>query len=124
MNYSVIPTPKFIRESKRLYKKYPSLRSDLLELDRNLSENPTQGTNLGGNTFKIRIAIKSKGKGKRGGARIITFIVTDDHELYLLTIYDKSEIESIDDKTLTKLIKEIKHIVYHEKPFGKFPGSH
>lgn len=110
MNYSVIPTPKFKRELKRLYKKYPSLISDLLELERNLSENPRQGTNLGGNTFKIRIAIKSKGKGKSGGARIITFIVNDDHELYLLTIYDKSEIESIDDKTLTKLIKKIKSI--------------
>lgn len=62
---------------------------------------------MGNHTFKIRISIKSKGKGKRGGARVITYLLTENEELYLLTIYDKSEFDSIDDATLKKIIASI-----------------
>ena len=62
---------------------------------------------LGNNTFKIRIAIKSKGKGKSGGARIITFLVTENREIYLLTIYDKSEFDNLDDKILKSIIESL-----------------
>ena len=54
-----------------------------------------------------RIAIKSKGSGKSGGARIITYVVTQSKEIYLLTIYDKAELGNIDDKSLKKIIKDI-----------------
>ena len=59
--------------------------------------------------YKIRLAIKSKskGKGKSGGARVITYVVTEDGEVYLLTIYDKSEFDSVDDKTLEQVIKTL-----------------
>jgi hypothetical protein len=63
---------------------------------------------LGNNAYKIRIAIRSKGKGKSGGARIITYLVTENKEVYLLTIYDKSELSSIDDKTLRQIIDNLK----------------
>ena len=56
-------------------------------------------------SYEIRIAIKSKGKGKSGGARVITYVVTDNNEVYLLTIYDKSEFDSIDDKTIKAIIR-------------------
>ena len=108
MKYSVVPTPKFKREAKRLIKKYPSLNSELQTFEEDIAENPQQGTNLGHNTYKIRLAIKSKGKGKSGGARIITYFVTEELEIYLLTIYDKSEIENIDNKILKRLIDDIK----------------
>jgi hypothetical protein len=62
---------------------------------------------LGNNAFKVRLAIKSKGKGKSGGARVITYLITEDKEVYLLTIFDKSELDSIDDKILKKIIAEI-----------------
>ena len=62
---------------------------------------------MGNGAYKIRLAIKSKGKGKSGGARIITYVVTDDKEVYLLTIYDKAELDSVDDKTLKKVIAQI-----------------
>jgi hypothetical protein len=58
-----------------------------------LKKNPEQGTNLGNNCFKIRLSVASKGKGKSGGARVITNIVISDDTVYLLTIYDKSEKE-------------------------------
>ncbi|MEN9458833.1 MAG: Toxin HigB-2 [Bacteroidota bacterium] len=107
MSYKVIPVDKFKREAKRLVKKYPSLKIELAEIAESLSEEPTLGTSLGNDTYKIRISIKSKGKGKSGGARIITYVVTPQKEIYLLTIFDKAEFDSIDDKTLRRIIAVI-----------------
>ena len=73
-----------------------------------LTTNPTAGTALGNNSYKIRVAIKSKGTGKSGGARVITYVITGNKEVYLLTIYDKADLETIDDKTLRKIIQSIK----------------
>lgn len=77
MNYSVIPIDKFKKEAKRLIKKYPSLKQELKQLNTNLLSNPAIGTSLGNNAYKIRIAIKSKGVGKSGGARVITYLITE-----------------------------------------------
>ena len=108
MSFNIIPTDKFKKEAKRLIKKYPSLKTELLNLNGELLSNPASGTSLGNNTFKIRVAIKSKGVGKSGGARVITYLITEDQEIYLLTIYDKADFESIDDKSLKSIIKTIK----------------
>jgi mRNA-degrading endonuclease RelE of RelBE toxin-antitoxin system len=107
MLYNVIPTERFRREAKRLLRKYPSLRQELKALNTELESNPHLGTPLGNDAYKIRVSIKSKGKGKSGGARVITCIVTENEEIYLLTIYDKSEFDSINDKTLKAIIKSI-----------------
>ncbi|MES2332104.1 MAG: hypothetical protein V4539_21020 [Bacteroidota bacterium] len=107
MKYKVIPVDKFKKEAKRLIKKYPSLKNELSELAESLSIEPTQGTALGNDTYKIRVSIKSKGKGKSGGARIITYVITPQKEIYLLIIYDKAEFDSIDDKTLRRIIAVI-----------------
>ena len=108
MNYKIIPVDKFRKEAKRLIKKYPSLKLELTELAYFLSENPILGTPLGNETCKIRIAIKSKGKGKSGGARVITYVITAKKEVYLLTMYDKTEFDTIDDKTLRRIIDSLK----------------
>ena len=106
MSYSVIPIDRFKKEAKRLAKKYTSLKDDLLELSKTLSRNPQAGKPLGNNTYKVRVAIRSKGKGKSGGARVVTYLITEEKEIYLLLIYDKSEVENIDDKILKKLIAD------------------
>lgn len=72
MSYEVSTAPTFVRELKQLSKKYPSIKVDIGNLGESLAENPTQGESLGRGCYKIRLAIKSKGKGKRGGARVIT----------------------------------------------------
>jgi len=77
----------------------------MLDLITSLEENPTQGTPLGNDCYKIRVAIKSKGKGKSGGARVITCVKVVDGFVYLLTIYSKGEKDSISDKELQELIK-------------------
>lgn len=107
MNFSVIPTERFKKDAKRLVKKYPSLKQELAEINNLLTRQPDSGTPLGHDTYKIRIAIKSKNKGKSGGARLITYLVTADKEVYLLTIYDKSEFTNIDDKTLQAIISSV-----------------
>lgn len=65
------------------------------------------GIAIGKNCFKIRLSISSKGKGKSGGARIITNIVIKDETVYLLAIYDKSDKENLTDKELDELLKNI-----------------
>ncbi|MGC4130613.1 MAG: hypothetical protein QM564_13905 [Bergeyella sp.] len=107
MSYSVFPSDKFKREAKRLVKKFPSLRQELKDLNAVLEKEPQTGISLGNETYKIRLAVKSKGKGKSGGVRIITYIVTENKEVYLLTIYDKSEFDSIDIKTIKIIIESL-----------------
>ncbi|HAK77385.1 MAG TPA: hypothetical protein DCR35_02465 [Runella sp.] len=105
--YSVRAARSFEREAKPLIKKYASLRQELATLGEQLQENPTLGTPLGQDCYKIRLAIKSKGKGKSGGARIITYVVTDNEEVILLTIYDKQIRGTISEKELKELLDEL-----------------
>ena len=107
MKFSVIPSDKFKKEAKRLIKKFPSLKQELADLNAVLETKPDTGTSLSNDIYKIRLAIKSKGKGKSGGARVITYLVKDNKEVYLLTIYDKSEFDSIDDKTLKAIVESL-----------------
>ena len=104
MSYSVKSTEVFERQTKRLTKKYASLKAELLALVKELKENPHQGTALGKNCYKIRLASKSKGKGKSGGARVITNFVVTNEVVYLLSIYDKSDKENLTDKELDELL--------------------
>lgn len=76
--------------------KYPSFPEDLRVLINEITENPFAGADLGGGIRKVRMSIKSKGKGKSGGARVITFnylLEDDNREITLMTVYDKSERE-------------------------------
>lgn len=88
-------------------KKFPSIKSDFSVLLQSLKENPSQGTSLGNECYKIRMAIASKGKGKSGGARVITCFKIIQETVYLVTIFDKSERENISDKELGELLKFI-----------------
>ena len=90
MNYEVKSIAVFEKQAKRLIKKYASLKNELLALIQVLKQYPQQGTSIGKNCFKIRIAISSKGRGKSGGARIITNFVVEESTVFLISIYDKS----------------------------------
>lgn len=107
MSYSVVTIPPFDRQLKRLAKKYHSLKSELAELGRQLAVNPAMGKPIGQDCYKIRLAISSKGKGKRGGARIITHVYVAGTTIYMLAIYDKSEKNIISDKELNELLNLI-----------------
>lgn len=104
MNFNVIATSPFERKLKRLAKKHKSLKNDLVVLVNSLEQKPTQGIPLGKDCYKIRLAISSKGKGKSGGARIITYVRIIKNTIYLMDIYDKDEQANITDKELKILI--------------------
>jgi mRNA-degrading endonuclease RelE of RelBE toxin-antitoxin system len=109
MNFAIATTDDFDRKVKRLAKKYRSVPNDLEVLKSELMKNPQLGDDLGNNTRKVRMAIASKNKGKRGGARVITchFLVDEENgKIYLLTIYDKGEQDSISEKTIERLKHE------------------
>lgn len=107
MSYNIIAVPTFRKELKKLAKRYHSLKTDLAFLFESLEQNPIQGISLGKNCYKIRLAISSKGKGKSGGARIITHFVIAEETVYLLSIYDKSDKEALTDKELEELLEEV-----------------
>ena len=107
MSYNVLTIPPFDDQLKRLVKKYPSLKKEFAALITSLETTPIQGTAIGNNSYKIRIAIASKGSGKREGGRIITNIVVSEETVYLLAIYDKSEKNTITDKELSALLNRI-----------------
>jgi len=104
-----IPTSTFEKSYKRLKKKYHSLKTDIEEFKKEYNENPDVGDDLGGGFRKIRVAIKSKNKGKRGGARIITYEIylkTDDKAVILVELYDKSDISTLSDSDYEIALKE------------------
>ena len=72
MKYDIKTTEYFESNFKSLSKKYRSLFDDIEEFKKELLKNPKLGADLGNNTRKVRMAITSKNKGKRGGARVIT----------------------------------------------------
>ncbi len=115
MSVTVRIAKSFITALKPLLKKYPSLKRDLLSLEKDLIVNPKTGTPLGYNAYKIRLKISSKGRGKSGGARVISLLETtlvgevqiseDETIVNLITIYDKADTATISDKELKDIIR-------------------
>ena len=111
MKVTISTIDEFKRQARRLSKKYKSLINDLRSFQKELKDNPFQGIDLGGGVRKIRMAISSKGKGKSGGARVITYnvkqLVGDEVLITLMTIYDKSVMENVSDAYLRSLVQQI-----------------
>jgi mRNA-degrading endonuclease RelE of RelBE toxin-antitoxin system len=105
MNYNIETTYDFNKEIKRLNKKYRSLKSDFQNLLDNLEKELILATDLGNGFKKIRINIKSKGKGASGGGRIITYetiVAVDETNVIFTIIYDKSDYDNISIAVLKK----------------------
>ena len=108
MSYKIETLPRFEKDLKRLVKKFPSLKTEFIELVNELKINPEKGIAIGNNCFKIRLSIASKGKGKSGGARVITHIKIIETTVFLLSIFDKSDQENISNKELIDILNSIK----------------
>ncbi|MCU1289082.1 MAG: hypothetical protein JWN60_1311 [Acidobacteria bacterium] len=117
MKTEVRITGSFKKTVKPLLKKYASLLGELADLEARLLTNPRIGTPLGRDAYKIRLKIKSKGKGKSGGARVISYLETEIVGIVeaaeetivvnLIAIYDKAERETITNKELRDLIENL-----------------
>ena len=110
MAYKVDVTAQFKKQAKRLIKKFPSLKSEINSLINLLEQDPVQGSPLGNNCFKIRLAISSKGKGKSGGARIISYIHFKGTRVFLLTMYDKAEQADISNGEILSLVESLDYL--------------
>ncbi len=104
LEFSVFATPVFKKQFDRLCKKYPSLPEDVNALTERLLLMPVQGDSMGHGLYKVRMAIASKGQGKSGGARVITCIKLVENKIVFVTMYDKSERETMTIKELLKLL--------------------
>ena len=118
MKVTVRITQSFKAALKPLIKKYPTIETDLLNLEKELIKTPRLGTPLGKNAFKIRLKISSKGKEKSGGGRVITLVEAtligieekiseEEITVNMVMIYDKSDTSTISDKELRRLINNI-----------------
>lgn len=110
MSFEISTTPEFERQAKALQKRHRSFKNDLKELVLSLKENPFQGVELSPSIRKIRMAITSKGRGKSGGARIITYTVVAaemEGQVYLMNVYDKADFSSVELSAITKMIQKL-----------------
>ena len=105
-DFVIKTTDSFDKSVKKLLKKYPSFRQDLLHLKAMLLKNPVAGISLGKDCYKIRLRIASKQSGRSGGARVITYVKIEKKNITLLDVYDKADKESISEKDLAALIKK------------------
>ena len=106
MNYKIETIPRFEKDVKKLKKKFPKIKSDLVNFVNQLLLNPKMGIDLGENIFKVRIQNSSIPIGKSGGFRIIYYHIDTNENLYLMSIYSKNELENIDDKIILQILKE------------------
>ena len=110
MSFEIQTTSYFDTEAKRLAKRHRSFIDDLEDFQKNLLKNPYQGTELSPGIRKIRLTIDSKGRGKSGGARVITFTYLVDEKdgvVILLLLYDKTDASSIKINIVPKIIKDL-----------------
>ncbi len=103
MNFKIYTLPRFEKDVKRLHKKFPKIKEDLQKVIKDITLNPTLGQELGANIYKIRVANSSVPTGKSGGFRVITYYKSGE-DLYLITIYSKTEQDSITTKKLQAII--------------------
>lgn len=107
MPYNILTIPEFDKNIKKLSKRYKLIKNDLLSLIESLQKNPKEGVHLFGNCYKIRLANSSVPTGKSKGFRVITYYIDDKNNLYLLSIYSKSDQENLKDENIAELLKSI-----------------
>ena len=105
MKFNVLFSSTFKKELKRIAKKHRQILKDIHALSDELANNPTLGTDLGRNVYKIRVAISGTAKGKSGGARVITYVKVSNESVILAEIYLKSEHATIDVQAVIKRLK-------------------
>lgn len=110
MNFEVSTTPEFEAQAKKLSKRNRSFKDDIRNFVLSLKDNPFQGVELSPGIRKIRMSITSKGRGKSGGARIITYTVLATEEnghVYLMNVFDKSDFSTVELSIIQSMVTEL-----------------
>jgi len=74
-----------------------------------LIKHPDAGDLVPGSGGVRKVRWGSMGKGKRGGVRIIYYFKRQDDEIWMLTVYGKSQTENIPSHLLKRIAEEIKN---------------
>ena len=110
MSFEIITSEYAERMIKKLSKRYRSFDGDIKAFRESLKADPMQGVEIAPNIRKIRMAITSKGRGKSGGARVITLnALVADHggTIFLLLVYDKADAASVKMNVVRDIIKDM-----------------
>lgn len=100
MCYTVIPTPKFEKDIEFYEKKkrFKHIVEDISEIVNELEEGNLIGDIIpeiklpnDNHTYKVRSVNTDTKAGKSNGYRIIYYVIKDDKEIYLVTIYYKKD---------------------------------
>ena len=105
MSYKIYALNQFKKDVKSLQKRYKNIKNDLKILNKSLQSNPKEGINLFSNVCKIRIQNSSINKDKSAGFRVIYYYIDNQNNIYLLTIYSKSDISNISDKKILQILR-------------------
>ncbi|NCB14405.1 MAG: hypothetical protein EOM78_22720 [Erysipelotrichia bacterium] len=106
-NLIIKDTDTFNKAVKKLKKKYIHIENDYMNFVNDINNIDDLGINLGNNIYKVRIKNSDKNSGKSSGYRLISYLKLIENELYLMFIYDKSEIGNINEKEIDKFILEL-----------------
>lgn len=98
LKYTVIELPEFQELADKLWSE-----DERLAFIDEISSNPLLGDVIQGADGLRKVRWKAKGKGKRGGARIIYYNLLDDGCILLLDLYTKNEKEDLTPKELKQL---------------------
>ena len=105
MNLKIVSLDTFVKDVKKLHKKYKTITKDLRELEDELQDNPQCGIFLGNNCYKVRLKNSSVPTGKSGGFRVVYYYLDGEKNLYLMAMYSKTELENISDNRLIEILK-------------------
>jgi mRNA-degrading endonuclease RelE of RelBE toxin-antitoxin system len=106
MSYKILLLESFKRDLKKLRKRYKRIEEDLREIGDKLRQNPRAGVALGKNCYKIRLPNSSIPTGKSGGFRVIYYFIDKHYNIYLVTVYSKTELATISEERLIDLLQE------------------
>ena len=112
MKYQVMITPRFEKDIKAYKKRFPKIDEDMDEVINQLEKGNFLGDQINEvhlpndeGVYKVRVANTSARQGKSGGFRLVYYVVKNQWEIYLLTIYSKTDKSNISDKEIIKIIK-------------------
>lgn len=114
MTYNITPTPKFLEDIDYYKRKkhYNKIDDDISEIVTDLEKGNLLGdviTELrlpeDENVYKVRAVNSSANVGKSNGFRIIYYVIKNEHEIFLLTLYSKKDKEDISIVQIKYLVK-------------------
>ena len=112
MKRLIIQTKIFSDDLDTLIAENKLLIDDYGDLEKALTRDPEQGSQLQGTGGLRKTRLKSSTKGKRGGFRVCYFDDAKSEKLFFIVIYGKNEKENIskeDRAFFKKLLEKIKN---------------